>query len=638
MTAISFVSPAEIERIRAGITDRHRRCRALADASRLNTLSMIMCAGSGHIGSSFSTMDLLCWLWTEELKNPVAQARSDADGDTYFSSKGHDVPGLYAALIGLGRLDASYLTKLRRLNGLPGHPDVSIPYMITNTGPLGMGISKARGMATANRLDGKRGRFFVLMGDGELQEGQFWESLQPTANGGFSEITVIVDHNKMQSDTFVSSVSDLGNLEAKIRAFGWEVARCDGHDCAAIEAALGSLSKAGKRPRLLIADTIKGKGVSFMQSTAVDPAVDKEALYKFHSGAPSPEHYVLGVQELSRSVDAALAEAGKAPLKLQEVAFPARYVPESPERLVNAYAEELVALGRKHPEIVALDGDLMVDCGALPFKREFPERFIECGIAEQDMVSQAGALALKGKLPVVHSFACFLSTRPNEQIYNNATEGTRVIYHASLAGLLPAAPGHSHQSVRDISAVGSVPNLTLIQPCNEQETRLALRWAVEENAGSTYLRLVTVPCAVPYRLPEGHRLELGRGTQLKAGRAGVIIAYGPVMLAQAFEAASLLQERGQALAVINLPWLNRVDGDWLARALHGQPRLFLVEDHYPQLGQSAVIAQALLERGIALPTRVYGVAEIPACGQILEVLEHHGLSAARLAERIAAEL
>src|SRR5262249_21807141 len=143
-------------------------------------------------GTSFSTMDILTWLWTRELSNPGKEARDD--GDLYFSSKGHDAPGLYALLIGLGRIEESKREKLRRLGGLPGHPDVGLPYMITNTGSLGMGISKARGMAIANRLDGKRTRFFVLTGDGELQEGQFWESLQPTSNGRFSEITVIVDH------------------------------------------------------------------------------------------------------------------------------------------------------------------------------------------------------------------------------------------------------------------------------------------------------------------------------------------------------------------------------------------------------------------------------------------------------------
>jgi transketolase len=280
----------------------------------------------------------------------------------------------------------------------------------------------------------------------------------------------------------------------------------------------------------------------------------------------------------------------------------------------------------------------MVDTGVIAFAREFPDRFIECGIAEQDMVSQAGALALKGKLPIVHSFACFLSTRPNEQIYNNATERSKIVYHASLAGLLPSGPGHSHQSVRDISAVGSVPGLVLIQPGDEAETRLALRWAVEDNRESTYLRLTTVPVDVPYRLPADHRLVMGQGTRLRDGRDGVVVAYGPVMLSEAFRAADILETQGRSLAVFNLPWLNRIDDRWLADALRDQPALFMVEDHYPELGQSAFVAQALARIGLWMPTHVYGVDAIPVSGQNREALDHHGLSAERLAERISAAL
>ena len=632
MTAIRFVAPTEIARLRQGFDDRYQRAQILADASRINTLSMIVYAGSGHIGTSFSAMDLVTWLWTEALDDPGPDAKGG--GDRYFSSKGHDAPGLYALLIGLGLLDAVYLTKLRRLGGLPGHPDRTIPYMVTNTGSLGMGISKARGLATANRLDGLAGRFFVLTGDGELQEGQFWESLQPTANGEFSEITVIVDHNKIQSDTFVDRVSPLGDLEAKVSAFGWAVARCDGHDFKAIEAALARLANAGTRPRLLIADTIKGKGVSFMEGAAVGA----DGLYRFHSGAPADEAYQNGVEELRVRIDERLAEARLAPLAFEAADAPVRAISENPQRLVAAYADELAVLGEEHPELVVLDGDLMVDCGTLPFRDRFPDRFIECGIAEQDMVSQAGTLALKGKLPIVHSFACFLSTRPNEQIYNNATDRAKVIYHASLAGLLPAGPGHSHQSVRDISAVGSVPGLTLIQPGTEDETRLALRWAVNENPTSTWLRLTTVPYSVPYRLPEGHRLVLGRGALLRDGTDGAIIAYGPVMLSEAFLAAGLLELRGLSLAVIDLPWLNSIDNDWLAAALRDMAQLFLVEDHYPELGQSAFVMRALSEIGSSIRTHVYGVEGVPACGQNAEVLDHHGLSAARLAARIRSEL
>ena len=235
--ALTYVGPAELERIRA-IEDPVARAAAFADANRINALSSIMEAGSGHIGTSFSVADILAWLHLSVLEGD----------DVCFSSKGHDAPAVYAALAGAGKLDFELLHKLRRGDGLPGHPDIhATPQVFTNTGSLGMGVSKAKGFARAARLDGTRRRVFVITGDGELQEGQFWESLGQAANEAFGEITVIVDHNKIQSDTWVEHVSDLGDLEAKGRAFGWAVARCDGNDMAALSQTLTELLEQRRR-------------------------------------------------------------------------------------------------------------------------------------------------------------------------------------------------------------------------------------------------------------------------------------------------------------------------------------------------------------------------------------------------------
>src|SRR2546425_12207237 len=174
-------------------------------------------------------------------------------------------------------------------------------------------------------------------------------------------------------------------------------------------------------------------------------------------------------------------------------------------------------MARTRSEIVVLDGDLLSACGIEAFKEELPDRFIECGIAEQHMVPAAGGMALTGMLPVVHSFACFLSTRANEHIYNNATERTKIIYTATLAGLIPGGPGHSHQSVRDISAIGSVPGLTAIEPCSEREARLAIRWAGGQNPAGPDLRFVNVPMDLPYSLPASYTMQMGRGVTLRAG-------------------------------------------------------------------------------------------------------------------------
>jgi len=624
---LSYVPLAAITRVlRANDGDPVGRAELLADLCRLNTLYMIMAAGSGHIGSSFSSLDLISWLWTAWLDDPNG---SRPDGDVYFSSKGHDAPALYSLLIALGKLDFDLLHRLRRLGGLPGHPDVATPFIATNTGSLGMGISKAYGMARARRLAGRAGRIVVMTGDGELQEGQIWESLQPAANERLGEVIVVVDHNKLQSDSAVSAVSDLGPIEDKFRAFGWDVQRADGHDLRAVRDVFARFSAVPDRPKVLIADTVKGKGVSFMEGLACG-----DATYHFHAGAPSVKDYLAAVDEICVRVNARLAALGQPALVLDHVPLPVRVAPARPERLVVAYGDELLQIARTRRDVVVLDADLLSDCGIEAFKAELPDRFVECGIAEQHMVSAAGGMALQGLLPVVHSFACFLSTRANEHIYNNATERRKIIYTATLAGAIPGGPGHSHQSVRDISAIGSVPGLTAIEPCCERESRLAIRWAVERNDASTYLRFVNVPLDLPYALPLDYALEAGRGVVLRPGHDVAIVGYGPVLLTNAWHAAEELAAEGISAAVINHPWLNRIDDVWVGESLGRFPAVITLDNHYTTLGQGVMIAAALARGRCQADVRTIGLTDIPACGTNAEVLSHHGLDAPSIAKAV----
>ena len=624
--ALSYVGRAALRSVRGAVTDPILRAGLLADLCRINTLFMIMQAGSGHIGSSFSSTDIITWLWTEYLRDPNGDT---LEADTYFSSKGHDAPALYALLIAIEKLGFDLLPKLRQLNGLPGHPDVGTPFIAANTGSLGMGISKAYGMARANRYTGRGGRIVVMTGDGELQEGQIWESLQPVANERLAEITVIVDHNKLQSDSAVSAVSDLGPIEDKFRAFGWEVRRCDGHDFAQLRDALAHFDTVRDRPKVLIADTIKGKGVSFMEGLA-----SGDQTYHFHAGAPTLENYVAATREIIERVNRRLAELGHAEVVLTSAPVPVRIAPKQPEKLVLAYGDELLALARERPEIVVMDADLLSDCGIEAFKEELPERFIECGIAEQHMVSAAGGMALRGMLPVVHSFACFLSTRANEQIYNNATEKKKIIYTATLAGLVPAGPGHSHQSVRDISAVGAVPGLVALEPCTEREARLAIRWAVEQNPASTYLRFVNVPLDLSYALPGDYALRVGRGALLRPGTDVALVGYGPLLLTNAWKAADELAGQGVSAAVIDLPWLNRIDDEWVTDVLGRFPKIVTLDNHYLEFGQGVMVAAALARTGVRATVVPIGLTEVPACGTNAEVLAYHGLDGSSIARTV----
>jgi transketolase len=441
----------------------------------------------------------------------------------------------------------------------------------------------------------------------------------------------------LQSDTFVKNVSDLGDLEAKLRAFGWRVERCDGNDIGAFAATLASL-KGETRPRIVIADTIKGKGVSFMEHTSLDSDV---AMYRFHSGAPDASSYRLAAQEIMARLQQRMSDASAAALDFETIEREATLAPPATaQRLIPAYTRALLEQAEKQTNLVALDADLILDTGLIPFRDRFPERFFECGIAEQDMVSMAGGMALKGLLPVVHSFACFLSARPNEQIYNNATERTKIIYVGSLAGVVPGGPGHSHQAVRDISALAAIPGLTLVEPSCEAEVGLLLDWCINEAPGSCYIRLVSLPWEIPYQLPEDYRPKYGQGVTLVEGTDVAIIAYGPVLLSAAVQAAGILvKEKNLGVKVINLPWLNIVDSNWLKTTIGSCKHVLCLDNHYVIGGQGEVLSRTMVQWG-SQHARVHhlGLKEVPPSGTNPEVLSRIRLDAGAIVEIIEKEL
>jgi transketolase len=300
------------------------------------------------------------------------------------------------------------------------------------------------------------------------------------------------------------------------------------------------------------------------------------------------------------------------------------------EYVAEAYGKALLELAARHPNLVVLDADLASDCRIRPFELAHPDRFHESGIAEQDMVSAAAGMARQGLLPVVNSFASFLASRANEQIYNQASERTKVVYALHYAGLIPAGPGKSHQSLRDVSLLAALPNMTVMQPANSDETHALLRWAVEEASDNVAIRLVIGPSP---RTIEPPTIESspGRGTVLREGTDALLFAYGPVMLHEALSAAETLGNRVQ---VVNMPWLNRVDAAWLGELVEPFEELFVVEDHAPVGALGDSLQRELDGRSLT----VFGVEGWPACGTPREALRFHGLDGSSLADRIALAL
>lgn len=635
MITLALIPFEEFQRVRTAPIEKYDRLALIADMCRANTLASVKRAGSGHLGSSFSAMDIVVWLYYEEM-NTVRVGLDDPDRDIYFSSKGHDVPGQYAALYSLGLLPKDQLINLRRLAGTCGHPDVSTPGIEANSGSLGMGISKAKGMAFAKRLRGDEGHIFVMTGDGELQEGQIFEALQTAAHQRIANISVIIDHNKVQSDKPVREICDLGDLEAKLLAFGWHVARCDGHDFRQLEKAFAEFKAIADRPKILIADTIKGRGVSFMEHPAALKA--GSGLYRWHSGAPDDCSFTDAYQEIMTRIQKRMARLGLSPLVLEEVAREekgARTV--SSEYVTEAFGEALLDIAAEREDLVVLDADLAADCRIRAFERTYPERFVENGIAEQDMVSMAGGLALQGLLPVVNTFGAFLAARANEQIYNNACEQTKIIYVCHYAGLIPAGPGQSHQSVRDISLFGALPNVVIIQPCNAAETRMAVQYCVTAAKESCVLRLIIGPSPRAIELPASYTFTPGCGSTLVDGSDAVLFAYGPVMLHEALVAADILRKSKTHLKVVNMPWINRVDANWLQESIGMRRAIYVLEDHAQVGGLGDTLLNVLTASGLisARHFQKFAVEGYPAWGTPPEVLRHHGLDGQSLAAKIA---
>jgi transketolase len=539
----------------------------------------------------------------------------------------------------LGLLAEERFQLLRRLNGTHGHPDVSIPGMEANTGSLGMGISKAKGIALAKKIRGAKGRVMVMTGDGELQEGQIWESLQTAAYQKVNNLIAIVDFNKIQTDKYVKEIIDLGDLTKKFEAFGWHVESCNGHDFVALEKAFARLKQIEDRPKVLIADTIKGKGVSFMEGP--QSVKDGNGLYRWHSGAPDNDSFEAGYAEIVQRINARLEKLQLEPLKTRVMATLERNkvtLKSTAEKVVTAYGEALLKIGGQRKDIVVLDADLSADCGLRPFEKAYPERFIENGIAEQDMVSTAGGLALHGFLPIVNSFGVFLASRANEQIYCNATEKTKIIYVCHYAGLIPAGPGKSHQSLRDISLFGALPNCTIIEPCNALETEQALRWCVEQAEQNCMIRLVISPSPRTIVLPDNYQFTFGQGSVINEGKDAILFAYGPVMMNEALTAAEILNEQGVSLKVVNLPWLNEIDLAWLAEVCADSKYLFALDDHSGYGGLGDLLLNGLMSSPVLRSHELtkFAIDEIPACGTPDEALAYHKVDGRSLADRVLA--
>jgi transketolase len=592
--------------------------------ARLNILASIKAAGSGHIGTSFSSIDIMLAVYSYfESRKKL----NSSQNDLFFTSKGHDAPALYAALHIKGDLNDHELFKLRRLNGLPGHPEIGTSGVHTNTGSLGMGISKAKGFVKANRLKSRKSRVVVLLGDGELQEGQIWEALATASRDQMGELVVIVDGNKIQSDTWVNQNNPYENLGMRVRGSGWDFRECNGHNVMEVVNLLGETEN-GVKPLFIYANTVKGFGVSIFEEFPEDGL-----FYKFHSGSVSDELYEVATCELIAKISGqkvSISSQKNTQHSFDQEADP--YSPKQrPESLITEWAEYLNEIMIKAAEIVVLDADLSYDTGTYKARVNFPDRYVQCGISEQDMVSMAGTLALSGFVPIVHSFATFLTMRPTEQIFNNATEETSVIYLGFLAGLLPSPPGFSHQAVNDIGIMNSIPGMDIFEPACGIELRDSIHTAIARKKSPTYIRIGSIGIAPNYDIS----LKKGSINVRKSGEKILVLTSGPLLTIESIRAAQILESSGLNIAVATIPHLN-VDFSGEEIQFIGEfKKIYVVENFIPTF---SIFTALKSQESIGSRIDRIGLDGIPKNGWNEEVLAHHGLDANSIARKIKSDV
>ena len=577
----------------------------LAAQLRVDSIRSSTSAGSGHPTSSMSAADLLAVLMTRHLRYDWDQPRLPVNDHLIFS-KGHASPLLYSVFKAAGVVSEDELmTGYRRFGQrLEGHPTPILPWVDVATGSLGQGLPDGVGVALAGRyLDRLPYRVWVLCGDSELAEGSIWEAFDKASYYQLSNLIAIADINRLGQRGQTDVGWDLPEYARRMEAFGARVLTVDGHDLAAIDKAMTLAGdSAGSQPTVILAKTIKGKGFS-----------EVENKNGWHGKPFPPDMADRAIAELGgvrnlvlRGPEPEPAEPGPVPDKPVTVAQPpvppARPSGAAPVYEVGAtvatrkaYGDALVALGARDPQVVALDGEVSNSTFADEFAHVYPDRYFEMFIAEQQLVAAATGLAVRGYRAFASTFAAFF-TRAYDFIRMGAISGVDLRLSGSHAGVEIGADGPSQMALEDLAMMRAVHGSTVLYPSDGTSTA-ALVDAMAQTPGISYLR--TTRGGFPGLYPAGEKFPIG-GSKLvrSSGNDQVTLVGAGVTLHEALRAADILHGEGIAARVIDLYSVKPVDTETLvAAAAATGGRIVTAEDHHPEGGLGAAVADALLGAG-----------------------------------------
>jgi transketolase len=590
----------------------------LEDAANLMRgydLVALHAAGSGHAGGTLSIMDITAALYLHiarhDPRNPNWPER-----DRIVWSTGHKAPALYVGLAFAGFCTLEETMTLRKLSSrFQGHPHwLKLPGVEVSTGSLGQGLSICVGMALAARLDGRKNKIFCIMGDGEQQEGQVWEAAMEAGHFHLDNVIAIVDCNRLQIDGWVKDVMQVEPLAEKYAAFGWETMRIDGHDMRQVVDALEKAMAVEGKPVVILADTIKGKGVSFMQDQA-----------GWHGKSPNRDELTAALKELGLEDRIPVAEmleeaknyqsgmdaklAAKMPKYARDYwwnAGDSMKVKMEPTR--KGFGQSLAANGDDE-RVVCLGLDISGSITISDFYAGKPNRagrWISMGIAEQSATSAAAGMAREGKLPVLGSYATFSAARNLDQIRTSVCYGNFNVLIAGAHGGISVGPdGATHQALEDLFAMQGLPNMSVVVPCDIVETRKATDYLLLKHVGPKYIRFARE--ATPIVSDQETPFVFGKANVIRLRDEAAnfidafetrlaseyrnesedlsIVACGP-MVPEAMRAAWILKrDYGYETRVLNMHTLKPIDDEVLIRAALETGVLVTAEEH--QIGALA---------------------------------------------------
>ncbi|MGH3038323.1 MAG: transketolase [Gaiellaceae bacterium] len=605
----------------AAVTDRER-WQELGQQLRVDSVRAAAAAGSGHPTSSMSAADLVAVLLDKYLHYDFDRPESPANDHLVFS-KGHASPLVYSLFKAAGAITDEELLTFRKFGSrLEGHPTPALPWVDVATGSLGQGLPIAVGIALAGKeLDRLPYRVWTLCGDSEMAEGSMWEAFEHAAHSKLDNLTAIIDVNRLGQRGETMHGWDLDSYVRRAEACGWHAISIDGHDVDAIDAAYAEALSVEGRPTVIVARTLKGKGVSAVE--------DKGGMHG--KALDDPES---AIAELGGERDVRVEVAVREPAEPH--AFPVEGQLQLPRYEVGdevatrkAYGDALAALGSADGKVVALDGEVSNSTYAEIFAAAHPERFFEMFIAEQQMVAAAVGLQVRGWKPFASTFAAFL-TRAYDFIRMAAVSRATIALSGSHAGVSIGEDGPSQMALEDLAMMRAVGGSTVLYPCDGNQTAKLVA-AMAGLEGISYLRTTRSATPVVYR--PGEDFPVGGSRLLRESDEDEVTIVGAgITLVEALAAADALADERIAARVLDCYSVKPIDVEGLREAATATGAVVTVEDHWPEGGLGEAVLSALAGAAEQPAVTHLAVAEMPTSGTPAELLAAAGIDREHIAE------